>query len=77
MVVEVGVFRGVTTLAFAQCLKKMNNQSSKVYGLDISSEYAEIGQHYWKQAGVDDMIDLRIGDAKDSLNNLVSELKNL
>jgi predicted O-methyltransferase YrrM len=73
-VVEVGVFRGVTTLAFAQCLKKMNAKDSKVYGLDISSEFAEIGKKYWKLAVVDDLIDLRIGDAKDSMSELIKEL---
>lgn len=74
VVVEIGVFRGVTTLAFAQCLKKLNPNDSKVYGLDVSSEYAEIGQKYWKLAGVDDRIDLRIGDARDSMSTLIAEL---
>lgn len=73
-VVEIGVFRGVTTLALAQCLQKMNPQDSKVYGLDVSSEYAEIGQKHWKLAGVQDRIDLRIGDAKESLSELLTEL---
>ncbi|CAB9522698.1 Caffeoyl-CoA O-methyltransferase [Seminavis robusta] len=77
VVVEVGVFRGVTTLALAQCLQKINNTSNArtptVIGLDVSADFAQIGQEYWKKAGVDDLIDLRIGDAKESLSTLLTE----
>lgn len=79
VVVEVGVFRGTTTLTMAKCLKKMNDkgtsnhQTRKVIGLDVSSDYAEIGRKYWRVAGVDDLIDFRIGDAKDSLSKLLRD----
>jgi len=76
-VVEVGVFRGTTTLAFAICLdglnKKRPGQIRTVICLDVSSEYAETGQSYWKESGVDHLIDLRIGDAKLSLTTLLEE----
>jgi predicted O-methyltransferase YrrM len=63
----------------AKCLKKMNDkdasnrQTRKVIGLDVSSDYAEIGKKYWKMAGVDDLIDFRIGDAKHSLSELLKD----
>ena len=76
-VVEVGVFRGTTTLAFASCLQRLDQKrpgaTRRVIGLDVSSDYAEIGQTYWKKAGVDHLVDLRIGNAKTSLSSLLEE----
>lgn len=74
-VVEVGVFRGLTTLALAECLKQMeDSKSRKIIGLDISEEYAAVGKEHWKKAGVDDLIDFRVGDAKENMTKLISEL---
>ena len=53
-VIEVGVFRGVTTLALAECLHGMtmedktvdddnSNSLRTVYGLDVSADYAAVG----------------------------------
>jgi caffeoyl-CoA O-methyltransferase len=68
--VEVGVFTGYTSLGIASALP----QDGKLYALDISEEYANIGKPYWEQAGVADRIDLRIAPAKDTLENLLQEL---
>ena len=81
-VVEVGVFRGLTTLSLALCLRGLeersdgsssNKEGRKVIGLDVSEEYAAVGREYWRKAGVEDRIDFRIGDAKDSLTKLLEE----
>jgi predicted O-methyltransferase YrrM len=76
-IVEVGVFRGTTTLAMARCLDGLNKKNSscnrRVIGLDVSSDYAAIGQKHWKLAGVDKLIDFRVGDAKLSLESLLNE----
>jgi len=77
-VVEVGVFRGITTLAFALCLKRLDERNPKigrkVIGLDVSDEYAAIGKSYWKKAGVGEYIDFRVGDAKESLDVLIEDM---
>ena len=39
----------------------------KVIACDISSDYANIGKPFWKEAGVDHKIDLRIGEAAKTL----------
>ena len=83
LVVEVGVFRGLTTLAMAQCLqqlatKKGDNSVSSVHrrvlGLDVSEDYAQVGQAIWEKAGVRNRIDFRVGDAKQTLSFLLEEL---
>lgn len=66
-VVEVGVFTGYTTLVMAQALPK----DGKVVALDVSTEFTSIGKPYWKKAGVDRIIDLRIGPASDSLQEML------
>jgi len=65
-VVEIGVFTGYTTLAIAEALPA----DGKVYGLDISEEFAAVGRPFWKAAGVESRIDLRIAPALDTLAEL-------
>ena len=66
-VLEVGVFRGSTTLALALGLPN----DGKVVGLDISEEYTHIGRKYWIAAGVEHKVDLMIGDATKSMETLL------
>jgi caffeoyl-CoA O-methyltransferase len=40
---------------------------------DVSEEFTNVARRYWKEAGVTDKIDLRIGPAIDSLADLVKE----
>ena len=40
----------------------------------MSQEFAQVGQAAWKDAGVEDLIDFRIGDAKQSMDTLLTEL---
>ncbi|CAD2222396.1 O-methyltransferase family protein [Angomonas deanei] len=68
-VIEVGVFRGVTTLALARQLPA----DGVVRALDISAEYADIGKKAWEEAGVADKIDFRIGPAAESMRALLAE----
>ena len=68
-VLEVGVFRGFTTLTLAQALP----EDGQVVGLDISEEYAETGKKYWQRAGVTSKIDFRVGLAVESMDTLLKE----
>ena len=67
--VEVGVFTGYTTLTCALALP----EDGKIYGLDVSDDYANVGKPFWEKAGVANKIDLRIAPAADSLDKLVEE----
>jgi len=71
-VIEIGVFKGYTTLAMALAVPK----DGKVIALDTNEEYSAIGKKYWKKAGVEDKIDLRIGPAVESLQKLIDEGKS-
>uniref|UniRef100_A0A023GGI7 Putative o-methyltransferase n=1 Tax=Amblyomma triste TaxID=251400 RepID=A0A023GGI7_AMBTT len=66
---EVGVFTGLSALSAALALPP----DGVVVGLDNSQEFADIGKPFFKEAGVDHKIDLRIGDAIQSLDALISE----
>jgi len=67
--IEVGVFTGYSSLATALALPA----DGKVIACDISEEYASIGRPFWKDAGVEHKIDLRIANAVDTLDKLISE----
>jgi len=64
---EVGTFTGYSALVCAQALP----EDGKVIALDSNTEWTDIGRRYWERAGVADKIDLRIGDAADSMRAML------
>ncbi len=68
-ILEIGVFTGVGTLWMASAA----GPDSQVIGCDVSEEYASIGMPYWAKAGVSDRIELRIGPATETLDQLAFE----
>jgi len=64
---EVGVFTGYSALWVALALP----DDGRIIACDISEEYTSVGKRYWKEAGVDQKIDLRIGPALDTLKELL------
>ena len=66
---EVGVFTGYSSLAVALALPA----DGTIVACDISEEYTSVAQRYWKEAGVDNMIDLRIKPALETLRELLAE----
>jgi predicted O-methyltransferase YrrM len=68
-VCEVGVFTGYSTLAMAQALP----DDGLVVACDVDADAPSVGQKFWKQAGVDKKISLRIGPASDTMNALLKE----
>ena len=67
--VEVGTFTGYSSLALARGM----GPDGKLLCLDISEEWTSIARDAWKQAGVADRIELRIGPALDTLRSLPHE----
>jgi len=67
--IEVGVFRGTTTLALALALP----EDGKVVALDISLAYIEEAEApaAWEAAGVLDKIDFRCGPAIEALDSMI------
>ncbi|RAN98665.1 Caffeoyl-CoA O-methyltransferase [Micromonospora saelicesensis] len=67
--VEVGTFTGLSSLAIARGLP----EGGRLTCFDISEEFTGIARRYWTRAGVQDLIDLRIGPAADGLRELPHE----
>ncbi|MEV4118188.1 O-methyltransferase [Micromonospora sp. NPDC049645] len=67
--VEVGTFTGLSSLAIARGLP----EGGRLTCFDISDEFTGIARRYWARAGVQDLIDLRIGPAADGLRELPHE----
>jgi predicted O-methyltransferase YrrM len=68
-VVEVGTFTGYSALAMARALPP----GGRVLCCDVSEEYTAVARRYWKEAGVEDRIDLRLGPASATLARLLAE----
>jgi len=66
---EIGVFTGYSSLAVALALPA----GGQIVACDVSEEYTAIARRYWKEAGVDHMIDLRLKPALETLHELLSE----
>ncbi|MGW7417275.1 O-methyltransferase [Streptomyces sp. NPDC054863] len=65
-IVEVGTFTGCSTLALATGLRP----GGTVLTCDTSEEWTSIARTAWKEAGVEDRIDLRIGPALETVTAL-------
>ncbi len=64
---EVGVFTGYSSLSVALALP----DEGHVVACDVSEEWTSIGKRYWQEAGVAHKIDLRLGPALDTLDQLL------
>lgn len=69
---EIGVFTGYSSLAVALALP----EGGKIVACDVSEAFTSIARRYWKEAGVDHMIDLRIKPAMETLRELISDPQN-
>lgn len=71
--VEVGVFTGYSAIATALALKDVAGDDAKLYALDVSTEYTDLAKPHFRSAGVDGIVDLRIGPASEGLARLATE----
>ena len=67
--VEVGVFTGYSSLCVARGLP----EDGQLIACDISEEWTSIARRYWKRAGVEDRIDLRLAPAVETLRALPTD----
>ncbi|MCF3123575.1 class I SAM-dependent methyltransferase [Streptomyces arenae] len=68
-VLEVGTFTGYSSLTMARALPP----GGQVVTCDISERWTGIARRYWERAGVADRIDLRLGDAATTLDELLEQ----
>ena len=69
-VLEVGTFTGYSTLCMARSLPP----GGRLLTCDITNKWPQIGVPYWEAAGVADLIEVKIGDARETLADLLNEL---
>lgn len=67
--IEVGVFTGYSTLCVALAMP----DDGRIVACDVNKEWTDIAQRYWKEAGVDNKIELRLAPALETLDTLVDE----
>jgi O-methyltransferase len=68
-VVEVGTYTGYSALCLARALPA----DGRLITCDITARWAALGLPYWRRAGVADRITLRVGDARETLAQLLAE----
>ncbi|MER5704382.1 class I SAM-dependent methyltransferase [Micromonospora sp. NPDC002296] len=68
-VLEIGTYTGYSTLCMARALP----EGGRLITCDIDKRSTRIAAEFWQRAGVADRIDLRLGDAHETLDRLRAE----
>lgn len=71
-VLEIGVFRGITTLSLARAV----GSDGKVVGIDITDKYLQPMVKYFDQSKMTDRIELRIGNGVDIVTKMIANESN-
>jgi O-methyltransferase len=66
---EIGTSTGYSALAVASALPA----DGRLICCDVSEEWTSVGRRYWREAGVDARIDLRIAPALSTLESLLAQ----
>ncbi len=64
--IEIGTWTGFSALCIARGLPA----DGSLLCLDVSAEWPAVGRRYWDRAGVGDRIEVRVGDAHQTLRSL-------
>ncbi len=67
-VLELGTFTGASSLAMAMALP----EDGKLVTCDLVEDYTNIAAKYWKEAGVEHKIELKIAPAIESVDSLIA-----
>ncbi|MCX4679652.1 class I SAM-dependent methyltransferase [Streptomyces sp. NBC_01433] len=68
-VLEIGTFTGYSTLWMARALPP----HGRLVTCELSERWPEIGADYWRRAGVQERIDVRIGAAIETLEEMLAD----
>jgi O-methyltransferase len=67
-VFEVGVFTGYSSTAVALTMEDLHPVGAKLLACDISEEWTTKARGYWRDAQVDDIIELKLAPATETLD---------
>lgn len=65
--IELGTFTGYSSLAIALALPP----DGRIVCCDLSEEWTSVARRYWAEAGVADRVELRLGPALETLDELI------
>jgi predicted O-methyltransferase YrrM len=71
LTLEVGVFTGYSSISVALALP----EEGRIIACDVSEEYTSVARRYWREAGVEHKISLRLAPAVETLDGLLAEGK--
>ena len=66
---DIGVYTGYSSLCIGLALP----EDGRVIACDVNREWTDIAKRYWRKAGVEDKIDLRLAPAQQTLEALLSQ----
>ncbi|HEY1632119.1 MAG TPA: class I SAM-dependent methyltransferase [Rhizomicrobium sp.] len=66
---EIGTFTGYSALALAEAM----GEGGRLVCCDVSKEFTDKAKVYWKEAGVDGRVDLRLGPALETLDAMIAK----
>jgi predicted O-methyltransferase YrrM len=69
---EIGVFTGYSALATALTMKELHAVGAKLLACDINEEWTMKARDYWREAQVDDVIDLVLAPAAETLDGRIA-----
>jgi predicted O-methyltransferase YrrM len=65
--IEIGTYTGYSALAVALALP----EDGQLIACDVNAEWSNVGRRFWREAGVESRIDLRIRPALETLDELL------
>ena len=68
-VLEVGTYTGYSSICMALAMPS----DGRIVACDNSAEWTDVAKRFWKKAGLADRIELRLGSALDSFEDLIRE----
>lgn len=68
-IIEVGTFTGYSALCMAEAM----GAEGELICCDLSEEWTSIARDFWREAGVDERIDLRLAPALETLDALLEQ----
>jgi predicted O-methyltransferase YrrM len=71
LTLEVGVFTGYSSISVALALP----DDGRIIACDVNAEYTSVARRYWREAGVERKVDLRLAPAVETLDGLLKEGK--
>jgi O-methyltransferase len=68
-VLEVGTYTGYSSICMALAMPP----DGRIVACDNSAEWTDVAKRFWKKAGLADRIELRLGSALDTFEDLIKE----